>query len=82
MAGYTAHAERPVPRVQKEADGLEGQMHPYRRETQEPDDPSEPFSPNYGRSQISQADETYGDTAGYADGQPAQGYLKRAYAAY
>lgn len=82
VAGYTAHAERPAPRVHTEADGLEGQMHPYRRETQEPDDPSEPFSPNYGRSQISQADETYGDAAGYANDQPAQGYLKRAYAAY
>jgi len=82
VAGYTAHAERPVPRVQMEADGQEGQIPPYRREIQEPDDPSEPFSPNYGRSQISRSEGIHDGASDYADAAPAtQGYLKRAYAA-
>jgi hypothetical protein len=41
-----ADADRP--RVQMEADGLPAQTPPLRREPSEPDDPSEPFSPNYG----------------------------------
>ena len=36
------------PRVEMEADGLPAQTPPLRRESAEPDDPSEPFSPNYG----------------------------------
>jgi hypothetical protein len=41
-----AHAGRP--RVELEADGLPAQTPPLRREPSEPDDPTEPFSPNYG----------------------------------
>lgn len=37
------------PRVDMEADGLPAQTPPPRREASEPDDPSEPFSPNYGQ---------------------------------
>jgi len=33
-----------------EDDGMEAQPEPPRRQMVEPDDPSEPFSPNYGRS--------------------------------
>jgi hypothetical protein len=36
------------PRVEMEADGLPAQTPPQRREPSEPDDPREPFSPNYG----------------------------------
>jgi hypothetical protein len=36
------------PRVEMEADGLPAQAPPLRREPSAPDDPSEPFSPNYG----------------------------------
>lgn len=41
-------ANAPRPRVDLEADGLPAQTPPLRREASEPDDPSEPFSPNYG----------------------------------
>ena len=41
-------ADASRPRVQMEADGLPAQTPPPRREASEPDDPSEPFSPNYG----------------------------------
>jgi hypothetical protein len=34
--------------VDREADGLPTQTPPPRRESSDPDDPSEPFSPNYG----------------------------------
>lgn len=36
------------PLVEIEGDGLEGQRAPRRRAEQAPDDPSEPYSPNYG----------------------------------
>jgi hypothetical protein len=36
------------PRVEMEGDGLPAQTPPLRRERSEPDDPKEPFSPNYG----------------------------------
>jgi len=36
------------PRVEMEGDGLPAQTPPLRRERSEPDDPREPFSPNYG----------------------------------
>jgi len=36
------------PLVEIEGDGLEGQLPPRRRTEDVPDDPSEPFSPNYG----------------------------------
>lgn len=79
VAGYTAHAERPARRVEMEADGQESQSLPYRRETKEPDDPNQPFSPNYGRSQAYNVQD---DTGVYVAEQPGQGYLKRAYAAH
>ncbi len=43
VAGYVA----PQP-VDFEADGIEAQTPPMRRASSEPDDPSEPFSRNYG----------------------------------
>ncbi len=36
------------PQVEIEGDGLEGQRPPRRRTEEAPDDPAEPFSPNYG----------------------------------
>ena len=38
----------PRPYVEVEDDGREAQLPPLRREHQLPDDPTEPFSPNYG----------------------------------
>jgi hypothetical protein len=46
----SAMADSGRPRVELEADGLPAQTPPLRREPIEPDDPSEPFSPNYGPS--------------------------------
>jgi hypothetical protein len=37
------------PPVEVEGDGIEGQRPPLRHKADEPDDPSEPYSPNYGR---------------------------------
>ena len=37
-----------VARADMEADGMEAQAPPLKRTRQEADDPSEPFSPNYG----------------------------------
>ncbi len=36
------------PQVEIEGDGLEGQLPPRRSTLDAPDDPTEPFSPNYG----------------------------------
>lgn len=36
-------------KVDIEDDGLEGQHPPLRTKSNQPDDPTEPFSPNYGR---------------------------------
>jgi len=44
------------PQVEIEGDGIEGQRPPRRRKQHEPDDPSEPFSPNYGRVPLPQAE--------------------------
>ena len=41
-------AEATVPRVELEDDGLPAQTPPLRRARPEPDDPTEPFSRNYG----------------------------------
>jgi hypothetical protein len=52
--GWNVGGPRPAlagagrPRVELEADGLPAQTPPLRREPPEADDPSEPFSPNYG----------------------------------
>ncbi|MEO1649965.1 MAG: hypothetical protein AAFR60_03170 [Pseudomonadota bacterium] len=45
-AAQTAMAVPPKPEI--EADGLPVQTAPFHAEVREPDDPSEPFSPNYG----------------------------------
>lgn len=59
LAGYTADSEPKVRRsVRTEADGMESQALPFRRQATEPDDPTEPFSPNYGRAQVHRADVT------------------------
>ena len=42
-------ASAPVPEL--EDDGLPGQVSPPPRAARDPDDPSEPFSPNYGAGQ-------------------------------
>jgi hypothetical protein len=48
-AHVTAPAPRPpVPRAEIEDDGLPAQAPPLRKRASEPDDPTEPFSPNYG----------------------------------
>jgi hypothetical protein len=41
------------PQVEIEGDGLEAQRPPRQRANTEPDDPSEPFSPNYGSVPLS-----------------------------
>jgi hypothetical protein len=38
----------PLPRVEIEGDGMEGQRPPRRHASDIPDNPNEPFSPNYG----------------------------------
>lgn len=45
---YRVAYQPPPPKVDVEDDGIEAQAPPLRRSQQEPDDPSEPFSPNYG----------------------------------
>lgn len=52
VAGYTAQSDAPVRRVEMEADGLESQRAPYVRGVEVPDDPTQPYSPNYGRTGI------------------------------
>lgn len=44
VAQAQAHTRKPV----VEGDGMEAQPEPLRRQSVEPDDPTEPFSPNYG----------------------------------
>jgi hypothetical protein len=39
---------QPAPRAEIEDDGLPSQAPPMRKRANEPDDPTEPFSPNYG----------------------------------
>jgi hypothetical protein len=55
---------QPMPRAELEDDGLPAQAPPMRTRANEPDDPTEPFSPNYGtvlpRAQASSS----GDDAG------------------
>lgn len=49
QAAIVAHQAR---EAELEADGLPSQMPPPVNRRREPDDPSEPFSPNYGRSPV------------------------------
>lgn len=65
MAGYTAQSGPPVRRVEMEADGIEGQPSPYVRDVQVPDDPTQPYSPNYGRTGMSPADPSAVSKAAY-----------------
>ena len=55
----------PATRVEIEGDGMEGQRPPRRHTAETPDDPKEPFSPNYGSAP------TYG-AAPTAPGAPAR----------
>lgn len=48
MAGIAEPERRPAPPVDMEADGLEAQRPPPLRMHSQPDDPTQPFSPNYG----------------------------------
>jgi hypothetical protein len=48
MAGIAEPERRPAPPVDMEADGLEAQRPPPLRMYRQPDDPAQPFSPNYG----------------------------------
>ncbi len=58
MGGYASDTPRrlsgmpPRPYLEIEDDGLEAQLPPLRRNVAIPDDPSEPFSPNYGSMPI------------------------------
>lgn len=56
LAGYTEAEPTARRRVRMEADGMESQAPPLRRQANEPDDPTEPFSPNYGRAQVYRTD--------------------------
>lgn len=56
IAEHASQMDAPVRRVRLEADGLESQTPPYLRDVREPDDPSEPYSPNYGRRNMERAD--------------------------
>lgn len=54
MAGGAYRLAAPPPRqVEMEEDGQEAQLPPLRRAQPEPDDPSEPFSRNYGSAPAS-----------------------------
>ncbi len=44
----SAQGYRTPPTQEMEADGMPGQSPPLRRKSPYPDDPSQPFSPNYG----------------------------------
>lgn len=48
---YRVAYQAPPPRIEFEDDGMEAQVPPPKRIRDEPDDPSEPFSPNYGSLQ-------------------------------
>lgn len=49
FAGITAEPERrPAPPIEVEDDGIEAQRPPPLRMHSAPDDPTQPFSPNYG----------------------------------
>ena len=48
FAGITEPERRPVPPVEVEADGIEAQRPPPMRMYRATDDPTQPFSPNYG----------------------------------
>lgn len=45
---YRVAYEPPPPKVEMEDDGMEAQVPPPKRVREEPDDPREPFSRNYG----------------------------------
>ena len=57
----SAFASQPPPRatqpVDLEADGMEAQRPPRMRMFSRPDDPTQPFSPNYGEVPLPQQDE-------------------------
>ena len=48
FAGITEPERRPEPPVELEDDGIEAQRPPPLRMHSAPDDPTQPFSPNYG----------------------------------
>jgi len=48
FAGITEPERRPAPPVEVEDDGIEAQRPPPLRMYRAPDDPTQPFSPNYG----------------------------------
>jgi hypothetical protein len=48
QVGGMPPASQMRPQVEIEGDGLEGQLPPRRSANKAPDDPREPFSPNYG----------------------------------
>lgn len=48
QGSWLGGAPPPAPRVAMEDDGQPAQTPPLRRSRPEPDDPREPFSPNYG----------------------------------
>lgn len=52
---YAAGTAAQPRRIELEADGLPAQVAPPMRRLREPDDPSEPFSPNYGPRPVHRA---------------------------
>ncbi len=55
--GYASAHRYPTPPTQEmEADGMPGQAPPLRRKSPYPDDPSQPFSPNYGPPPLEKAE--------------------------
>ena len=55
--GYASAQHRRVsPPQEMEADGMPGQAPPLRRKSPYPDDPSQPFSPNYGPPPLEKAE--------------------------
>ena len=58
VAAVTEQGHAPAPPVETEADGLEAQRPPLLRMYSKPDDPTQPFSPNYGAVPLAVTDNT------------------------
>ncbi|HEY8248420.1 MAG TPA: hypothetical protein VIG38_14195 [Hyphomicrobium sp.] len=70
MANISEPEPKPTPSLgEMEGDGLEGQRPPPLRMYRRDDDPTQPFSPNYGSVPMPAADD--GEPAVNDDGQPA-----------
>ncbi len=63
--------------IEYEADGIEAQTPPRRRAQAEPDDPSEPFSPNYGDAAVATDHANFGERERDEPSQPSDKVMRR-----